>query len=63
MIRSVNLALTEAENTRRAASRAGRPARHPLVEYYGDWERARAGATQEPAASYTISLTGDDDGC
>lgn len=61
MIRRVNLALMEAENARRAADRAGRPALHPLAEYYGDWERLRA-LQAKPAdeRSTTVGLSGED---
>ena len=56
----VNLALMEAENMRRAAERAGRPALHPLAEYYGDWERERATRREEPRdGPFTLSLNGD----
>lgn len=57
----VNLALMEAENMRRATERAGRPALHPLAEYYGNWERERAARREEPRDEpFTLSLSGDD---
>jgi hypothetical protein len=61
MFRCVNLALMEAENARRAADRAGRPALHPLAEYYGDWERTRDAFSHAPAEPvFTVSLVAED---
>ncbi len=61
MFRRINLALMEAENARRAASRAGRPALHPLAEYYGDWERARDASKEEPdERQVSVSLVAED---
>jgi len=61
MFRSVDLAFMEAENVRRSAARAGRPALHPLAEYYGDWERMRDTA-KEPTNERVVgvSLIGED---
>lgn len=64
MMRSVYLALMEAENARRAAERSGRAALHPLAQFHADWERARAlrkEATEKPATHFSVSLTGDDE--
>ncbi len=64
MNKRINLALLEAVYAQKAAEaaadRAGRPALHPMAEYYGDRERARV----EPPAeerSFTLSMTGDDE--
>jgi len=60
MLRRINLALMEADNTRRAADRRGRPALHPLAEYYGNWERERVTAADAfEDRSVSISLGRD----
>jgi hypothetical protein len=57
MIVRPNFALMEIENARRAADRAGRPALHPIAEFYGDWERERARRESEAReASFVLSL-------
>lgn len=63
MLRSISLALMEAENVRRATERAGRPALHPLAEFVGDWERAQREKPAPVDRSTTISLNGDDVRC
>ena len=59
MIR-VNLALMETVNAQRAAERRGRPALHPMAEYYGDWEHERQReAADADDKSFVISMSGD----
>ena len=61
MLRRINLVLMEADNARRDANRAGRPALHPLAEYYGDWERARDASKEEPDGGWvSVSLVAED---
>jgi hypothetical protein len=61
MIRRVSLALMDASNMRRSAERNGRAALHPLAEYYGDWERARAKMPVGGGSPFDVRLPDDEE--